>query len=98
MTVQDPYEIVTSLSPSAAAEWGRIWTEVSGCYAVTLRGESPIPLRTGRRHPGESRAAHARRVRLARIRRRRARRLGVPAATVQRQSYWPSVVVEVEGP
>lgn len=62
-------------------------------YALTIRSEVPVQLRTGRRGRGESRADHAGRVRLARFKRASCRRSGVPAATVQRQDYWPSVSI-----
>lgn len=62
--------------------------------SMLLRYDRPIPLRTGKRGP-RSRAQHARVVKLARLRRRVARRENRPACVIHCQTYLPRVWMEV---
>lgn len=61
--------------------------------ALLLRYDKPIPLRTGKRGP-RSRVQHARVVKLARLRRRVARRENRPACVVHCQTYLPRVWID----
>jgi hypothetical protein len=63
--------------------------------ALLLRYDKPIPLRTGRRGP-RSRVQHARVVKLARLRRRVARRENRPACVIHCQTYIPRVWIDVD--
>lgn len=65
--------------------------------ALLLRYDKPIPLRTGKRGL-RSRVQHARVVKLARLRRRVARRENRPACVVQCQTYLPRVWIDVASP
>jgi hypothetical protein len=63
--------------------------------ALLFRYDKPIPLRTGRRGP-RSRVQHARVVKLARLRRRVARRENRPACVIHCQTYIPRVWIDVD--
>lgn len=63
-------------------------------HAVLITTRVPARLRTGSLRPGDRRVDHANRVRLARLRRRVARRAGVPVTTNKVLFYHPNVAVQ----
>jgi hypothetical protein len=62
--------------------------------ALLLRYDKPVPLRTGKRGT-RSKAEHAHVVKLARLRRRVARRENRPACLIHCQTYLPRVWIDV---
>lgn len=61
--------------------------------SVTVVDTFRVPLLTGRRK-GRSRVEHARVLRVARWARRRERRMGIPAGTRIRTSYFPRMYID----
>lgn len=79
---------VEMVSPWTA---GDLFGTAKPINSMEIEYSRPMPLLTGALWRHESRAAHGRRLRVARLRRRLARRRGVPVATTRTRVIMPGV-------
>jgi hypothetical protein len=80
---------VEMVSPWTA---GDLFGTAKPINSMEIEYSRPMPLLTGTRGRHGGRVAHARRLRVARLRRRVARRRGVPVATTQTRVIMPGVI------